>query len=320
MKVLVNSGSIRCVRNPVLTLGNFDGIHIGHQKIIRKVVERARELGCPSAVYTFEPHPLRVVAPHKSPPLLLEREDKKRIIESFGIDYLILARFTKEFAAKHPREFVEEVLVRELSVKEVWVGHDYAFGRGKTGTVEYLKELGGEFGFGVRVVPACKRGGLVVSSSRVRELISRGEVKEAARLLARPYSIKGRVVKGRVVGRTIGFPTANLDVVNELVPARGVYAAYAKLNGRPYMAVVNIGTAPTFSKKAHKAETVEVHLLDFRGDIYGKEMEVFFIKRLRDERPFDSVEELARNIDKDVSDARRVLKRSEKIFAAAARL
>ena len=308
MKVLRNGRGLKIVKNPVLTLGNFDGIHIGHQRIIRKVAERAVEIGSPSAVYTFEPHPLKVVAPHKSPPLLLDMEDKKRLIASFGIDYLILARFTKEFASTHPGEFVEDVLHKKLSVREVWVGHDYAFGRGKTGTVEYLKELGRVFGFRVNVVPACKRGGLVVSSSRVRDLIARGDVKGAALLLGRPYSIKGRVVRGRDMGRSIGFPTANLDVASELVPARGVYAAYAKLGDRTFRAVVNIGTAPTFAKKGHKGETVEVHLLDFDGSIYGRRMEVFFINRLRDERPFGSAEELAINIQKDIKAAKRALR------------
>ncbi|MBE7415825.1 MAG: hypothetical protein HS130_11625 [Deltaproteobacteria bacterium] len=169
--------------NPVVTLGNFDGLHLGHQEILRKVRERAKKLGCPSVVYTFEPHPLKVIAPEKSPPLILDPAKKAELVESFGIDYMVVARFTKEFAAKHPREFVEEELL-PLGVREVWVGHDFSFGTGRAGTVEYLQALGRELGFSVRVVPAYRKGGEVVSSSRIRRLVAEGSVGKAGMLLA----------------------------------------------------------------------------------------------------------------------------------------
>jgi riboflavin kinase/FMN adenylyltransferase len=172
MKVIKNTRVVKKIKGPVITLGNFDGLHLGHQRILERVSERARSLGCPSVVYTFEPHPQKVVSPGKSIPIIMDMEDKFRLIGSFGIDFLLLARFTKEFASRHPREFVEEEIVRRLAAKEVWVGHDYAFGRGKLGTVDYLKGLGRVFGFSVSVVPAYKKKGVVVSSSRVRDFIT----------------------------------------------------------------------------------------------------------------------------------------------------
>lgn len=306
MKVIRGTRGIKEIRNPVLTLGNFDGLHLGHQRILRKVSERARKLGCPSVVYTFEPHPLKVVSPARSPQLIIGLEDKLELIGSFGIDYVVLARFTKGFASKRPREFVEEVLVKGLGVREVWVGHDYSFGRGKRGTVEYLSRLGEDYGFAVHVIPAYRKGGEIVSSSRVRELIKAGRVREAGTLLGRDFTLRGRVVKGRNIGRTLGFPTANLRTRNELIPGSGVYAAYILLDGERYPAVVNIGTAPTFKRRA---TAVEVHILDFKGSIYGKDIRVAFVRRIRGERCFKDPVELARRIERDVERARTIFAR-----------
>ncbi|HAO93123.1 MAG: riboflavin biosynthesis protein RibF [Deltaproteobacteria bacterium GWB2_55_19] len=305
MKV-VRDSDLKEIKNPILTLGNFDGLHIGHRRVIEKVVARARRFGAPSVVYTFEPHPLKVVAPEKSPPLLIDIDEKIRLINATGADWLVLAEFTKAFAATHPRQFVESVLVDALSVREVWVGHDFSFGTGRSGTVEYLKELGNEFGFKVFLVPAYKRRNEVVSSSRIRAYVKDGEVKKAAGLLGRLYSIKGRVVRGKDMGKEIGFPTANLDVESELVPKDGVYAAFALLDGREREAVLNIGVAPTFGGKAR---AIEVHILDFISDIYGKKVEVRFAERLRDEAAFMSREALVKAIRKDVGRARKILGR-----------
>ncbi|GMR04890.1 MAG: bifunctional riboflavin kinase/FAD synthetase [Thermodesulfobacteriota bacterium] len=305
MKVIrtLNSSTRKRVKDPVVTLGNFDGIHLGHQLILKKLSARARRLKTSAVVYTFEPHPLKVVAPAKSPPLLLDLEDKKTLLESLGIDFLVLARFTRGFASKHPREFAEDILVKGLGVREVWVGEDFSFGRGRRGTVEYLKELGERYGFRVFVIPPYKKGGSVVSSSRIRALVSEGEVKKAAVLLARPYSIKGSVVAGKEIGKVIGFPTANLKVSSELLPKNGVYAVRASFDGIRYDGVVNIGTAPTFGGKK---KTVEVHLFDFKDDIYGKKMRVEFIKRLRDEKHFKTKEALVRQINRDAERAKKV--------------
>lgn len=294
------------IKPPILTLGNFDGVHLGHQKILKKVKERAMKLGCPSLVYTFEPHPLKVVAPHRSPPIITPFEEKIRLIARFRIDYLICANFTKGFANLHPRRFVKEVLVDGLSVREVWVGHDYAFGRGKKGTVGYLKELGKEFGFGVHIIPAYKRSGGVVSSSRVRRLIHQGRVKEVTTLLNRHYGITGVVVKGRRRGEGLGFPTANIMANSELLPRKGVYAVFVNLGKKTYPGVANIGVSPTFGEGNL---TFEVYILGFKGNIYGREIKVVFVDRIRGEVRFETPELLVDAIGRDVERARRVLGR-----------
>ncbi len=307
MRVIKKGRGLKRIKGPVVTLGNFDGLHLGHQKILKKVSERARILGRPSLVYTFEPHPMKVVSPRKSPPLIMDLAEKVRTIGILGIDYLILASFTKEFASRHPREFVEEELVKAIAAEEVWVGHDYAFGRGKRGTVEYLKGLADTFGFSVSIIPAYRKKGKIVSSSRVRELLAGGEVRAASELLGRLYSIKGKVVRGKDVGRIIGFPTANLSTTSELIPKRGVYTAFVTFNNKRHRAVVNIGTAPTMRGRGKKI-IVEAHILDFKRRIYGRKMEISFVRRLRDEVRFASENELKNQIARDVKEARGILR------------
>lgn len=303
MKVLRTLASFKRIKAPVVTLGNFDGIHLGHQSIFKRLKARGSKLGCPSVVYTFDPHPLKVVVPGKGPPLILDMEEKIELIKGFGIDYLVLARFTEQFAAKHPGEFVGEVLVDGLKAAEVLVGRNFSFGKGRAGNVRYLKTLSSTFGFHVEVVPPVKRSGAVVSSSRIRAMVLSGDLRRAASLLGRPFSIKGRVAKGSRIGRSIGFPTANLKVLSELVPSNGVYAARVKLGRKGHNALVNIGMAPTVKRGAR---CVEVHLLDFKANIYGRRMEVAFLKRLRDEARFTTTGALARQIKKDITRAKRV--------------
>jgi riboflavin kinase/FMN adenylyltransferase len=304
MSIIVTDKRYRATSPSILTLGNFDGVHLGHQRILKRVAKRAEQLGLPSVVYTFEPHPLKVVAPHKSPPLITNKEEKAVSIASFGIDHLVLARFTKEFAAKHPLEFMEDILVGKLNVREVWVGHDYTFGKGKTGTVEYLKSHGKELGFKVNVVPAYRKKGIIVSSSGVRRFIAGGKVEEAAGMLGRPYSISGRVIKGSARGKNLGFPTANIKTEKELIPKNGVYAVFVSLEGGEYKGVVNIGFAPTFSGNKWG---IEVHIFDFKRGIYGKEITIKFIKNLREEKTFKNQNSLANQIKKDVKRATRCL-------------
>lgn len=306
MKIYKNSkGLARKTKGSILTLGNFDGLHLGHRKIITKLSERAKRLGLHSVVYTFEPHPLKVVALHKSPPLIVDTDTKKELIEALGVDFMVIAEFTREFAAKHPRVFVEEEIV-PLQPKEVWVGHDFSFGKAKSGNVEYLTHLGRELGFSVHVIPAFKKGGDVVSSSRIRKLVAEGKLIEASRLLGRNFSIKGKVVRGKDIGKELGFPTANICPTSELVPGDGVYAAFAIVARRRHRAVVNIGTAPTFGGKE---KCIEVHILGFKENIYGKKVEVEFARRLRGEKAFKSRDALIKQITKDVE-------RAKKIFAA----
>ena len=305
MQIITDIRKFKNIKPPIITLGKFDGVHKGHQKVLRAVKDRAAKLKFPSVVYTFEPHPLKIVTPHKSPLLLTTLKEKIELIKASGIDYLILARFTKEFAAQHPREFVSDILVKQLAVKEVLVGHDYAFGKGKKGTIEYLKKLGQEFGFKVYIIPAYKKRGFIVSSSKIREYIQNGKMKEAARFLGRPYTISGKVIKGRNIGKHLGFPTANIEIHNELIPKDGIYAVLALLGNKIYKGAVNIGIAPTFhtNKRA-----VEAHIINFKQNIYGKKLKIEFIQRLRGEKTFKSVEGLASQITRDVEKVKKILK------------
>ncbi len=304
MKVIRQESSFKSRTPPVITLGNFDGIHLGHQKILASVIKRAQRLGAPSLVYTFDPHPLKVVAPHKCPPLIVGLEDKKALIEAAGIEYLVFARFTQELAATAPEEFAREVIVRRLGAVEVLVGENFSFGRGRSGGVGRLKELGRDMGFVVRAVPPCTRGGQMVSSSRIRALICDGKVKKAASLLGRPFFIRGRVVSGDSLGRTLGFPTANIEPAGELIPLDGVYAVMTTLQGARYKGMVNIGRGPTFKGKSRK---IEVHILGFKGDLYGEDISVEFMKRLRNEKAFCDGDALIRQIKRDRERVEKVL-------------
>lgn len=303
------------ITNCVLTLGNFDGIHLGHQKIFKFLTERAEMLGCASVLYTFDPHPAKVVAPHKNLPLITQPGERITQFAGINIDYVVCAKFTKEFANQHPEEFVKAELVDRLKVREVWVGHDYAFGKGREGTAEYLKKLGLRFGFDVHVVPAYRKYGIIVSSSKIRELILNGDVKKASQLLGRFYSISGKVIKGKNRGKEIGFPTANIQTENELIPKKGVYAALCEIY--PFrkkgaervikgQAVVNIGSNPTFEKDERLS--IEAHVIYFNGNLYGKTMRVYFVERIRDEVRFKSHLELARQIELDIHCAGRLLR------------
>ena len=300
----IRKNKIDAIEGSVLTLGNFDGLHTGHMKIIRKVVRDAKALGLPSLVYTFDPHPLKVVAPDKCPPLIMTLAEKELILAELGVDYMVPANFTKEFAMKDAREFVEDVLVDGLKAREVVVGHDYAFGRGKRGTIAYLRKLSLEFGFKLSVLPAYKKGGHVVSSSRVRELVTGGKLRAAAELLGRDFAVSGKVVRGRGIGKGIGCPTANLSHANELLPKSGVYAVYATLGSRRLPAVANIGVSPTFGAGEL---TLEVHIPGFSEEIYGRTLQVTFIRRLRGEREFPSKEALMKRITRDIDRALAIL-------------
>jgi len=304
MKVITKKKSLESRVAPVITLGNFDGIHLGHQKILASVIKRAKALGAPSLVYTFDPHPMKVVAPEKSPALIFGLEDKKALIEAAGIDYLVLAPFTEELAATAPEEFAEKVIAGRLKAVEVLVGENFSFGRGASGGIIRLKELGEKLGFVVRAVAPCKRGGAMVSSSRIRACVLKGRVKEAGALLGRPFFIRGKVVSGDSVGRELGFPTANIKAQNELVPGDGVYAAMATIGGTRFKGMVNIGIGPTFGGKSRK---IELHVMDFSGDLYGDNIAVEFLKRLRGEKTFANSEALVRQIKEDKDNVEKIL-------------
>lgn len=290
--------------NPILTLGNFDGVHLGHQAIFRKVVERAHSTNGTSIAFTFEPHPLKVLAPERSPRLLNTFHAKMKLIESSGIQVVVCADFTREFAEQNPEEFAKSVLVDKIGVREVYVGYDYAFGRGREGSIASLKAMGESYGFFVGVVEAVQVNGTIVSSSLVRDLVSDGRVDEAPRYLGRFYSIEGNVVHGSSRGHTLGFPTANIHTANELIPAFGVYAVRAIVGGNMLDGAASIGVRPTFG---NGPVSIEVFLFDYNGDLYGKHIEVLFIKRLRPELKFPDAESLVRQMHRDVEDAKTVL-------------
>lgn len=290
--------------SPVLTLGNFDGVHLGHQAILKRVTERARAIGGTAVVFTFEPHPLKVLAPQRSPRLLNTPEAKLRLFEAAGIDVVIVAEFTREFANQNPEDFVLRVLHDVIGVKEIYVGYNYAFGKRREGSIGFLTGMGERLGFSVGVVGAVVLDGTTVSSSRIRDLIASGRVSEAARFLGRQYSLEGEVVSGSHRGRTLGFPTANLSTPNELIPAHGVYAVQAAFNSLRLDGVASLGVRPTFGGGP---VSIEIYLFEFHEDLYGKQMEVFFVDRLRGEQRFPDVDSLVRQMHRDVEQAKHIL-------------
>ena len=288
---------------PVLALGNFDGVHLGHQAIFQHVVARAREVAGTSMMFTFEPHPLQVLAPEKAPPLLTTYEQKIRLISAFGITVGLRVPFTEQFARHEPMEFVREVLWRRLGIHEVVVVHDFRFGHRRAGTVDFLQAQAEHFGYQVTVIPAIMQDNTVVSSSNIRRLLLDGDVAQAARLLGRYYAIEGPVVEGFRRGRQLGFPTANVRSINAIVPRKGVYAVRVEWEKRLYPGVANVGYNPTFG---NQALSVEAHLFDVDVQLYGATVYVEFLQRIRDECKFASAAELAAQIACDVQEARTV--------------
>ena len=290
---------------PVIAIGNFDGVHVGHQALFRKTAELATENEGTSIAFTFEPHPLKIIAPEKVPPLLTHFKKKMELIESFGINLVICADFTRKFADQQPRDFSKNILFEKIGVKEVVVGFDYAFGRGREGTIPYLKKMGEEFGFKVHVVDPFQVNGQTVSSSHVRELIESGEVEASSQFLGRDYSITGPVVSGYKTGQAIGFPTANIDTSKVQIPGTGVYAVRVVHENNAHDAVANIGFNPTFNRDRL---SVEVHIFDFNQVIYNHEIEVQFVARIRSEKTFKSADDLVVQIKQDIDKAREILK------------
>ncbi len=289
--------------NSILTLGNFDGLHRGHQELIRMVIGRAKETGGVSMVVTFRPHPLKILCPEKCPPLISIYEEKIRLFEELGIDVLVKIPFTLAFAQMAPDAFVREVLCGMLGAREIFVGANYRFGRERMGTVKTLQDLGRECGFVVREIEQISLGGEVISSTKIRQLLKNGEVEHASRLLGRHYVITGVVVRGDGRGRMLGFPTANIAPKHEIIPAYGVYAVRVFVRERFYPSIANIGVRPTFGKEAL---SIEVYLFDFDEDLYGEEISVYFLEKIRDEKKFSCIEDLVGQIRRDTECARRI--------------
>jgi riboflavin kinase/FMN adenylyltransferase len=292
--------------HPVLALGNFDGLHRGHLKIVERVRRGAAEHGGTPMAMTFDPHPPRVVRPEKAPPLLMTTAQRLEALHGAGIGCVAVVRFTRELSEWDPDTFVRTALVEWLHVSEVWVGANFLFGHGRSGTFTVLRTLGLRYGFRADKIDPVRYKDFVVSSTRIRRLVSEGRVDEAGALLGHPYFIDGTVVHGQRRGHEIGFPTANLTTDNELIPPHGVYATTTTIDGVVHAGLTNIGVRPTFGEMA---PTVETHLLRYSGDLYGRRVRLGFVQRVRDERRFPDVDALRRQIEADRREADRLFSR-----------
>ncbi|MSS70782.1 MAG: bifunctional riboflavin kinase/FAD synthetase [Candidatus Latescibacteria bacterium] len=307
MKLLTRLDAPLQLPSPVLTVGTFDGVHLGHRAILDTVCREARRRNGSSVAITFDRHPRSVIAPESAPLLLMSREEKLRELRTAGVEVLIELPFTLEFSRTKPEVFVEQLIVRKIGAVAVVEGDDHGFGRGRKGDVSTLQALSGRFGFEFIQVGPKFVDGAPVNSTRLRDLIAAGRMEDAIRLLGRPYGLLGEVVRGDGRGREIGFPTANVrpDAPDKLLPGNGVYAVQVRLDERCMGGAANVGSRPTFDGAGR---SVEVHLFDFSGDLYGRDIEVAFLSRLREERKFDGVQGLVAQIHEDVKVARQRLK------------
>jgi len=292
-------------RGGIATIGNFDGVHLGHRRILEKVVARAREADRPSVAITFEPHPLSVLRPDHAPRRLQTLRQKEEALEAIGIENLLVIPFTRDFSLTEPEEFVRSVLRTRLAVSEIYLGSHFAFGRGKRGDIALLKRMGPECGFVASSVEEVIFDGEAISSTRIRSAIARGDVVRANAMLGREYEIDGLVAKGDKVGRKIGYPTINLEPENELHPADGVYVTQIHIQSfeRRFDCVTNIGRRPTVYEDY--ATVIETFVLDFSANVYGERVRLFFFERLREERRFPSVTALSDQIGRDIEETRK---------------
>lgn len=286
---------------PVLTIGNYDGVHLGHRTIIEIVKQKAREISGTSMLMTFNPHPLHVLRPEKEPPLITPLEEKKKLIAAAGIDVLIVVPFTEEFSQTPPELYVRDILVGKLGIRELVVGYDFKFGRGGRGDLDGMRKYAHACGFSLDVVDAVIMDGEKVGSNKIRKVIQAGDLDKASHFLGRPYMLSGRVVGGQGRGRTFGFPTVNLETSSNLIPANGVYISELGFNEGRLASVTNVGYNPTFGQQER---TIETFILDYNGDLYDRSVRLFFHRKIRDEIRFNDVEELRKRIEIDVEVAR----------------
>lgn len=313
MAVFTDLASLPQFRKAVLTIGSFDGVHVGHRRILSQVVDRAKASGGESVLLTFEPHPRKVVAPDKPLGLLTPLSEKLRLIAEAGIEHTVVIPFSQEFSEQDPAAYVTDFLVPRFRPTTLVIGYDHRFGRGRAGDIQLLRSLASQHGFSVEEIPAHLIDEAAVSSTKIRTALIEGRAADAAAMLGRPYAWSGRVVKGRQLGRTLGYPTANLEALDadQLLPGDGVYAVEAMADGAAHPSMLSIGLRPTIG--AGLARTVEVHLLDFAGDLYGTTATLRFLHWMRGEEKFSSLDELKAAIAADEEHAR-------KIFSPGARL
>jgi riboflavin kinase/FMN adenylyltransferase len=294
--------------NAVITIGNFDGVHIGHQALFHEVIEKAAAVKGTAIAMTFEPHPMRVLTQNNHPPLITLYEQKKELIERSGIDVLICVPFTKKFAALSAEEFIRDLLIQKIGMKAIIVGEDYTFGKNREGNLAVLKSYAAQMDYEVIVaewIKSARKAAQRISSTRIRKRVMSGDIETARKMLGRHYQIRGLVVKGRDRGgKLLGTPTANINLQDELCPKTGIYAVTVEYGQQLYRGVANIGYSPTFNDNEF---TVEVHILDFDENIYDRKIRVNFIERIRDEKKFNGIDELKSQIHQDIEDARKIL-------------
>ena len=307
MEILRSIPELAHLTGPLfLAIGVFDGVHRGHQAVISTSAEHAKSANGTPVVVTFDPHPMKVLRPREAPHLLTATQHKIRLIRQLGVQHLLVIKFDKAFAATAPEDFVQQLVMHSKPLREICVGHEWSFGKGRRGNLALLRNLGAQFDFEVVGIPAVTLGnGEPVSSTAIRHAVEAGDLAKAAEMLGHQYTILGTVVRGERLGKKIGFPTANLSAHSEQFPPNGVYFAQATLDGVIYPGVVNLGHRPTVS--SGKSERVlEIHLLDFDHEIYGKDVEVRFVRYLRPEQKFENLDALARQIEFDVQQARQL--------------
>jgi riboflavin kinase/FMN adenylyltransferase len=307
MKIIKDLKDIKRDENTVVTLGTFDGLHLGHHRIVESVIQKAEQIGARNFLITFDPHPRKVIPGRDDVKLLSTLEEKIKILEELGLENLFIIKFTTEFSKQTPEQFVEKYLVNGIGLKEIVVGYDHHFGKGRDGDFELLKKLGQRFGFAVTLIPEYSIGGENVSSTKIRNALLTGDILTANRLLGRFYSFKGRVVKGDGRGKDLGFPTANLSVEDndKLIPAKGIYASECFIEGDKYYGLLSLGSRPTFYNDG--LIIPEFYIFDFNKSIYDKILEVNLVERIRDEEKFNSVEELIAQMKKDEEAGKEIL-------------
>ncbi len=302
MKIFHGTENANIAKPTVLTLGVFDGLHLGHQRIMETVVERAKQAGATSTAITFDPHPRAVLYPESAPPLLQTLDQRLANLEVLGIEQTIVIPFTREFAGQPAEDFLSEIIHDRLHAKEVYLGKGFEFGKNRGGNITLLREMSEKLGFIADEVPEVQLRGLRISSSRIRKLLDAGCINLARRMLGRPYGVEGVIIRGNRRGHTIGFPTANLKPHNRVIPKYGVYATATLIDGTWRKSITNIGVRPTFENTTEPS--IETYVFDFDGDLYGDVLRVRFLHRIRDERKFNGIDELKAQIEKDSRRAR----------------